>query len=67
MGVLDALSVYEQHKYINDRYILFICVVIIIRYVICIEYIQFLPIWLNTILLLMKHKSYISKYLSSAI
>ena len=29
MGFLDALNVYEQHKYINDRYILFIYVVII--------------------------------------
>ena len=35
MGFLDALNVYEQHKYIDDRYILFIYLVIIIRYVIC--------------------------------
>lgn len=31
MGFLDALNVYEQHKYINDGYILFIYVVIILR------------------------------------
>ena len=47
MGFLDTLNGYEQHKYIDDRYILFIHVVIIfyrpIHYVICIEYIQFSP------------------------
>ena len=41
MGFLDALNVYEQHKYIDDRYILFIYVVII--YYRPIEQIQFLP------------------------
>ena len=29
MGFLDTLNGYEQHKYIDDRYILFIHVVII--------------------------------------